>query len=790
MAAGWVSLEFMFFHKPLTAAAAAASLFAIACPQWVLALDRTAYCNAVQNRVGFIRYPLGTIAAWSTPAGESADVMTRVPRVYPCLNAVVAKGAKEDWRESITGDPSMLSILYRTNKPAGATTVAITVSPHTAVYQVTFPSGAGKKYLVFDFGKGTVDDWAALSKWTERTVTRVDSRRFKAVIGESGKNGAFYALKFSAPSMGSGTLDGAGSSTEGATNISGVGAAMYAQFDAPTVTVTIAESFSGMNQAEEFLAAEGGNFETVHGRCHAAWEQALARVELEGTENSKRMAYTALYTMYANIINGDDGSCYLKYYPRPRSLASSAYWQFIGGFQSCCWDNFRAAYPALMLAYPEVMSDVVNTYLARYQRDGCVDGNICLFTGPAGGHRNVRFSPVLVAQAWQSGIAADYSNLYAALKDNFNNDALVPATLSTLGYETQPPSGGKACSETLELATSMASMAMLAQANHDEPAATKYEKLSKCYTNLWDSTNLVFRVRNADGSWGVINNTNWTWNPNPQGLFEGTTQDWMFSIPHDPYGLLELPGQERFVERVKRYCVDDTWFNDYQYNYPFMLYYAGAPNECQQILRKWWIPMFHEGVMFEGVRPKPPHNGWQTHYTSNSGWLLLSMLGLYPVQAPVGQFIISSPSLSKAVIQHGAKKITVEARNGSGDNIYIRSVKLDGKVYPSYMIAARRLVAGARLELEMGSDPAQGLGPLYLGSSDGWVLDAALVSALHLKCTVEAPVSGATSKIFCATKPTKVLVDGREAAKWAYDAAGKTATVFTTGTAAIEVSME
>jgi hypothetical protein len=106
------------------------------------------------------------------------------------------------------------------------------------------------------------------------------------------------------------------------------------------------------------------------------------------------------------------------------------------------------------------------------------------------------------------------------------------------------------------------------------------------------------------------------------------------------------------------------------------------------------------------------------------------------------------------------------------------------------MIAARRLVAGARLELEMGSDPAQGLGPLYLGSSDGWVLDAALVSVLHLKCIVEAPVSGATSKIFCATKPTKVLVDGREAAKWAYDAAGKTATVFTTGTAVIEVSLE
>jgi putative alpha-1,2-mannosidase len=516
----------------------------------------------------------------------------------------------------------------------------------------------------------------------------------------------------------------------------------------------------------------------------------LGRVELEGTENSKRMAYTALYTMYANLINGDAGSCYLKYYAQPRSLASSAYWQFIGGFQSCCWDNFRAAYPALMLAYPEVMSDVVNTYLARYERDGCMDGNICLFSGPTGGHRNVRFSPVLVAEAWQSGVVGDYSKLYAALKDNFSNEAYVPATLSTLGYETQPASGGKACSETLEFATSMASMAILAQGNHDQEGARKYLALSKCYTNLWDCTNMVFRVRKPDGSWGPVNNTNWTWNPNPQGLFEGTSRDWMFSVPHDPYGLIGLPGQQRFVERVSDYCLNETWFNDYQYIYPYMLYYAGAANEGQRIIRKYWVPMFHEGVMFEGVKPNPPRAGWQTHYTSNSGWLLLSMLGLYPVPSPVGQFIISSPSLTRAVIELGGKKLIVEAKNNSDDNIYVRSVKVDGKSYPSYMIPARRLAAGLKLELEMGSDPPAGLGALYVGSSDGLVLDAALVSPTHLKFTVEAPVGEATTKVFSASRPAKVLVNGREVKACAYDVAQKIVSIGNEGSAEIEVLTE
>lgn len=47
------------------------------------------------------------------------------------------------------------------------------------------------------------------------------------------------------------------------------------------------------------------------------------------------------------------------------------------------------------MAYPEVMTDVVNTYLARYQRDGCMDGDICLFSGPSG-HNNIRFVPALL----------------------------------------------------------------------------------------------------------------------------------------------------------------------------------------------------------------------------------------------------------------------------------------------------------------------------------------------------------------------------------------------------------
>ena len=141
----------------LPALAILAAIFPASGTQSVFALDNTKYCNAVQNKVGLIRYPLGTIGISSTSSGEIADVMTLVPRVYPCVDSVVVRPERDDWRASISGYPSMLTVKYKADKPSGATMTEITVTPHVSVFKVTFPEGAQNKYLVFDFSKYRVD---------------------------------------------------------------------------------------------------------------------------------------------------------------------------------------------------------------------------------------------------------------------------------------------------------------------------------------------------------------------------------------------------------------------------------------------------------------------------------------------------------------------------------------------------------------------------------------------------------------------------------------------------------
>lgn len=153
------------------------------------------------------------------------------------------------------------------------------------------------------------------------------------------------------------------------------------------------------------------------------------------------------------------------------------------------------------MAYPDVMSDILNTYLARHERDGYMGGDSCLITGTRG--PNLRFSPVLAAQAHFGGVSANPTRLYAALKENFASEKYV-AGMWTRGYQVEPAAGGFACSRSLEFDTGFHAMALQAKAQGDMEGAASYLRLSKSYTNSWDSANQAFRVKNVEGAWGSV----------------------------------------------------------------------------------------------------------------------------------------------------------------------------------------------------------------------------------------------------------------------------------------------
>jgi len=90
----------------------------------------------------------------------------------------------------------------------------------------------------------------------------------------------------------------------------------------------------------------------------------------------------------------------------------------------------------------------------------------------------------------------------------------------------------------------------------------------------------------------------------------------------------------------------------------------------------------------------------------------------------------------------------------------------------------------------MGSDPAEGLGGLYISATDGFVEHAELVSDTHLACRIDAAVTDATTSLYSRTRPVKVTVNGRPETAWTYDESQKILAIQTSGLASIDVFLK
>lgn len=101
-----------------------------------------------------------------------------------------------------------------------------------------------------------------------------------------------------------------------------------------------------------------------------------------------------------------------------------------------------------------------------------------------------------------------------------------------------------------------------------------------------------------------------------------------------------------------------------------------------------------------------------------SAWFLMSALGLFQTDGgcsvdPI--YELGSPLYQKVVIDLGQRfgrgsKLVIEAHHASRLNMYIQSVKLNGKPWNDFKIPAHELLKGGHLVLEMGPQPQPNFG--------------------------------------------------------------------------------
>ena len=730
--------------------------------------DYTPYVNMVQNDNGghslnktvLMRYPLGRIGAWSVAPGEFADCVTRSLRLYPCLDSIVNKGTT-DWRSSISGDPSLVNIVYQTGVPAGGSSVDLTVTPHVSAFRYHFMTPTNFQAVALMANDLGINN----NNWTSNYLAIIDNRTIQVTLTGSSLR-AYYYIKFSAPNTGYGTINGS-TVSDGATSVGGAAIGGYFKFAVPQVLAAVAVSHTSMAQAQAFFYNEfpAMDFDGAVANLKNAWMTRLAKVEAQGSFSGLQLFYTALYTVYVNVIDATDNLAYTNHQPL-LTIASSDYWQAVESFLRCDWDMSRGVYPLVALIDPDLFAQILSAYQVQYDHDG----RFCPNWDPYAGwcYRNSLYLANFSTLALQAGITGvDYTRLKNSLTNHVQNNYL-PEMFADGFVPVNNASGDvNSGSRTLEYCTQLQGLAILSKVLGDLATYNLYYHYRTNYLNLWDATDLQFRAKNADGSWATAaGNIGWT----GSGFFEGNGIDYTFCAPHDPYGIVNLYGPAA-ANAISNYTRSVSDFNDYKLIYEYLPIFADRADLTQNLVRTAHVSKFTTPTMYEGFSGS---SGWGDYYTDNAGPLACCMLGLYWIPTSGGTWMITTPSLDSAVI-HGKTDITVQTFNSSPTNNYLNAIQLNGAAYPSFLISAAALTSGAQtFVLSASSAPAR-IGNLYLSSTDGEVLSADTDGASYLDFFIDPLAASCRAQVYSTVQPASITLNGSSFTNWSYDSSTKLA---------------
>nr|WP_245879495.1 GH92 family glycosyl hydrolase [Xanthomonas pisi] len=545
----------------------------------------------------------------------------------------------------------------------------------------------------------------------------------------------------------------------------------WIKFDAGTtrqVQMRIATSLISLEQARHTLALEiapQASFEQIAAQAQDAWDALLGRFEVpDATADQKTTLYSNLYRLhlYPNSAHENAGS---NDAPDWR-YASQNSWSDdnIDGsaarsfapirdgrvyVNNGLWDTFRTAWPAYALFAPDDAGRLVQGFIEQARAGGWIarwssPGYADLMVGTS--------SDVAFADAWLKGVQGfDPAEAYAAALRN----ATVVAPDRHVGRKGMARSTfrGYADTDTHEgmswsmegalndfgianIADALARQATTAELRERYATEALYfRQRAAGYAALFDPAIGFFQGRKPDGTWRVDAAQ---YDPRVWGNDYTESSGWTFAFtaPHDGEGLATLYGG-----RAALAAKLDTFFatpetgaaafagsygdtihemtearevrmgmyahsNQPAHHIPWMYLFAGQPWKTQQLTREILSRLYLGSEIGQGYAGDED-NG------EMSAWYLFAALGLYPLRMGAPEYVIGSPLFKHARVRlPGGGTLVVNAPQNAPQNVYVQSLKLNGKPWHKTWLAHADIANGATLDFVMGPAPSRwGSGP-------------------------------------------------------------------------------
>lgn len=564
----------------------------------------------------------------------------------------------------------------------------------------------------------------------------------------------YFAARFDHPFMSYGTWSGNGVNVE-STFEKGRDIGAYvtcSTSENEQVLVKVGISFVSEDQALLNLDTEipHWDFERVKSEAREKWNEALGKIVVEGGSEEDRIKfYTALYhTHLVPSIFSDVNGLYIGY-ERGKHNGENDRVHVAEGYTEYAtfslWDTFRAEHPLLTLLQPDVQNDMIRSLIDIYESGGWFPKwpFVNRYTNCMIGDHAI---PVIVDSYLKGVNDFDVEKAYEGMKKNsmelppvshdfvgrvgldlYESKGYVPYDAFDVGevlksllnpvshpilYLIASPMNGmlQCVSITLEYSYDDWCLAQLAKELGRDEDYELFMDRSQNYRNLFDDGTKFMRPKSFTGYWMPLYNPE-NWYP---GFTEGNAWTYSWFVPHDVQGLVELMGEDLFIERLDSFFekfVYPGWvekFSNYWHgnepdqHMPYLYNFVRQPWKTQDVVRRIMDELYGTGP--NGI----PGN---EDCGQLSAWYVFSAMGFYPFCPGSTYYTIGSPIFEKVTIHlDNGKDFIIEARNNSKDNRYIQTAKLNGEPLDRTYFEHKEIIDGGRVVFEMGPEPNMGWG--------------------------------------------------------------------------------
>ena len=602
----------------------------------------------------------------------------------------------------------------------------LTATQRVGVHKYTFPKGGdGRVILDLNHGIYNYDGktlWASIRVESPTLITG-----YRITNGWARTNYTYFAIQFSQPIKNYGYKDMQKILYNGFwrkfpvnknfPEMAGRKVVSYFEFDTeanPEVEVKVALSATSTEGAVKNLMAEadGKSFEAIAAEASKAWNDQLASIEVEGSEDQKAMVYTSYYHTMINP------SVYMDVDGKYRGLDQNIHQA--DGFSNytifSLWDTYRAEHPFLMLMKPQQARDMAMSMIRHQQQSAhgmlpiwshMANDNWCM----SGYH-----ATSVLADAITKGANIDKAEALKAMVTT-SNVPYFDGLGEYVKYGYVPlEATSTAASTTLEYCYDDWTIYKTALAAGNTEVAEQYKQRALNYRNIYDAEIGYARPKYRDGSFKKEFDVLQT---HGEGFIEGNSWNFSFHVPHDVFGVINhMGGEKEFLRKLdelfamhlpeKYYekneditidCLIGGYVhgNEPSHHIPYLYAWTSQPWKTQYWVREVMNKMYKNHI--RGL-------GGNDDCGQMSAWYLFTAMGFYPVCPGTDQYVLGAPYVPymKLALDNG-KTMEIKADGVSDTNRYVKSVLLNGKPYTKTYITHDDLMAGGTLEFVMSSKP-------------------------------------------------------------------------------------